>query len=403
MKLHLKHSVFLGIALLLLSLTSACSQKRGLGLQNGTDNGLALLGNYQVAFQAAEEAVNNTPNIRQDDQTIESVALIIQQRSRILSGSQASFYLANDIARVLGVSNNELIRLYQSIIQRVQQSNYNLRPAYVLSEITSGARVFAEGDQVYLTGSGEGFGIFSFSAGYFMSGKAALQQGLAQGVNLFSSTNTRSVRSMAKAGNYLFISSDSGLFQFDVSNPSRPYIYRALPNSGSSGLNVSAFQWNGMVYEPQTNRLLGFQGNRLYSMGVSDQTPSSSSLGFNIGCGRGAALFRGKIYVAGCDQLWVMNPDTYSGGFQAGLFSKQINAQAVAATANYLYVYHAPINGSGAVNVRAGVYVFDQSENQVNFINLPRLNSFTVSGDDRFIIANDNDARAAIFRIPWTR
>lgn len=372
MRPQLKNSILLGISFLLISFTPACSQKKGLGLQGG---GMGMI----------------PPQVMEGAKQLLAEQGLTKPTQRLMA--QAVAWLME------GRTDKPTVDKYLSLLE----SNYNLRPAHVFREISSGARMFAEGDQVYLTGSGEGFGIFSFSAGYFMSGKTALEQGLAQGANLFSSTNVRSVRSMAKAGNYLFVSSDSGLFQFDVSNPNTPYIYRALPNTLSSGVNLSAFQWNSMVYEPQTNRLLGFQGNQLFSLRVGDQTPSASSLGFNIGCGRGAASFRGKIYVAGCNQLWVMNADTYSGGFQAGLFSKRINAQSVAAGGNYLYVYHLPVRGSDSVNARAGIYVFDENENQVNFINLPQLQSFTVSGDDRFIIANDNDARAAIFRIPWTR
>jgi len=236
-----------------------------------------------------------------------------------------------------------------------------------------------------------------------MSGRTALNQGAAQGVNLFSSGNVRSVRSMAKAGNHLFISSDSGLFQFDVSNPSSPFIFNRLPDSGSAGVDVSAFQWNSMVFEPQTQQILGFRGNQLFTLRPSERVPRLSQLGFNVDCGRGAATFNGKVYVASCSQLWVMNPQTSTGSFQASLFSRRVNARLVAATSRFLYVYHAPIVGSDAVNVRAGIYVFDSSENLVNTINLPQIQSFTVSGDDRFIIANDTDARVVIYRIPWTR
>lgn len=364
MRTQIKNSIFLGITFLVFFFTSACSQKRG-----GTT--LQANGLVQLANQLRESGC------------IEGNSCLSQIQGMRLKQIDQDFVLSC---------------IFDS---RCSSGIYTLRPALTFQEITSGARVFAEGDMVYMTGAGEGFGSFSFNSGFFMSGRAALTQGTTQGVNLFSSGNVRSVRSMTKIGNYLFISSDSGLFQFDVSNPSSPTIFNRLPDSGPAGADVSAFQWNSMVFEPQTQQLLGFRGNQLFTLRPSERIPRLSQLGFNIDCGRGAAHFNGKIYVAGCSQLWVMNLQTQSGSFQASLFSRKVNARLVASTSQFLYVYHAPVAGSESVNVRAGIYVFDRSENLVKVINLPQIQSFSVSGDDRFIIANDTDARVVVFRIPW--
>lgn len=336
-----KNLIALGVALLVISLTSACSQKRR---------------GWAPGIQAASASSNSL-----------------------------GYDNSNGNGNFGGFGNS---------------GGRFLRPAYIFNEITSGARIFAEGDLAFMTGKGQGFGTFSFTSGNFMSGLAALESGARLGANLFSSTNVRSVRSMAKVGNYLFISSDSGLFQFDVSNPSNPYLYLKLPDSGVSGLNTSAFQWDSMVYDPVTAQLLGLKGNQLFSMRIGDRAPRVSQLPFNIACGRGAAQFRGKIYVAGCNQLWVLTPNSYSGGFETNYFSKGINPQLIAAGGKYLYAYHSPVMGTGSVNARSGIYVFDQNETQVNFINLPRLKSFAVSGDDRYIIANEYDEDVAIYRIP---
>ena len=166
-----------------------------------------------------------------------------------------------------------------------------------------------------------------------------------------------------------------------------------------------------MVAIKDGSRVLGFNRNRMFvlSLGGFDPEsliPSENSMDQDLSCGRGAAEFRGRIYLAGCSKLLRFDSIDQTGTVKLATdFPYKINAQQVFATSQYLYVYHVPVNGRESVSARPGIYMFDINLRQVNYVPVfptQSSNTFSVSADNRFLFANDTDEYISVYGIPWT-
>lgn len=272
------------------------------------------------------------------------------------------------------------------------------RPLLILDGITHGAKLTAEGDYVWATGGGEGFGSFNINSGDFISGKSAVdpQQG---GFNIFG-TDVRSITALVRAGDYVFASGSKGLAQIDVSDPGAAEIYRLYPDPQQSDASPDLFKWNSAVHVPGTRRVFGFRGRQIFNLAFDAESPTVSQMNHDISCGEGAAYFNNKIYVAGCTQLLELSPQA-EGQFQLRYFKYRLNAIDVFATRRLLYVQHQPVSGRAGVNARPGIYVFDASGNLVTWLNIQPL-SFSVSEDDEYLFSNDIDQDVRVRRISST-
>lgn len=265
------------------------------------------------------------------------------------------------------------------------QRDQGMVPMEILEDITYEAKLTQSGGYLYATGGGEGFGSYNLNSFAFFSGRNILyaSQG---GYNLFGSSTPKSVTALVKTPSFLVISSGTGLTLVNVSNPASPRVDSVLTGPGTL--------WTSAVYDSSSNRVLGFIGNQMFQLDLSQKalvgTPQTIP---DLSCGRGATQFNGKIYVAGCNALW-----EYSGGsFRQFYFS--INAIDVVGNNGLLYVHHRPVRGIGGVNVKAGIYVFDANNGYQGTIPLDP-ESFAVSPDNQFIFSNDNDEDVAVYRIP---
>ncbi|MFM8268782.1 MAG: hypothetical protein ACKN9V_01225 [Pseudomonadota bacterium] len=294
-------------------------------------------------------------------------------------------------------------------------------PIYLatLSEITEKATLMATDRYLIATGARSGFGAYDFSSGAFISGSSALP--VNPNVPNFLDGNAANVLSMVQVNSHLYVSSQTGLYQINTANISFSQVTLALPysfpnlfasfnpNSNVPQFNEAAkdqFRWNSMVYVPNLNQIWGFRGNVMARLNIgtlsSDPRPQIQPLPINTSCGgvekQSSAIFQGKVFVAACSQVLVLDPNT---GSATGNFPFQINPVQVVATANRLYVHHQPVSSWGQVSgsALAGVYVFDANLNYINYIDIQPI-SFAISPNDQIIYANEDNSSVNVYRIP---
>jgi|LakMenEpi03Aug12_release.lakeMendotaPanAssembly.Ray.scaffolds.fasta_scaffold174281_2 hypothetical protein len=268
------------------------------------------------------------------------------------------------------------------------QRDQGLVPLEILEDITYEAKLIQSGGYLYATGGGEGFGTYNLNSFAFFSGRGILYSSQG-GHNFFGNSTPKSVTAMVKTPSYLVISSGTGLTLVDVSNPAFPRVDSVLTGPGTL--------WTSAVYDPSSNKVLGFIGNQMFKLDLTLKTLVGTPQTIpDLSCGRGATQFNGKIYIAGCNSLW-----EYSGG-SFKQFYYAINAIDVVGNNGLLYVHHRPVRGIGGVNVRAGIYVYDVSSTSPSYQGSIPLDpeSFAISQDNQYIFSNDNDEDVAVYRIP---
>jgi hypothetical protein len=318
-------------------------------------------------------------------------------------------------------------------IQQRQGKDTGIARIFTLREITETATLMASGNYLFATGARGVFGFYDFISGAFISGTSALPT---TGTN-FIDGNTPNVLSMAQGENFLYVSSKTGLFEININQINYPIMQMSLPygRPDLSGVLVKeSYRFDSMVYVPPPQPTLrgevwAFRGNEKarfpvggmnanpylsreklpFSTGCNGTLPETrpSSLDFSFRIPSSSAYLQGKVYVAACDGVKILNGDLSQGGGVIGTVSR-LNPIQVVATKNYLYVHHQP-RGSGGLgwssnsnlNVPAGIYVLDANLNQVNYIGVEPI-SFAISPDNQYIYANEDDADVGVYRIPWT-
>ncbi|NBT58283.1 hypothetical protein EBT16_05820, partial [bacterium] len=264
-------------------------------------------------------------------------------------------------------------------------------------------------------------GIFNFS-GSFISGTSAISVD-ARTPN-FIDGDVRNVLSMVTAQNNLYISSRAGLYQINLSQIQNPQTSLALPYGapnlfGTFGGYTSSipqfseaskeqFRWDSMVYVSQLNQIWGFRGNRMSRLNLGglsyDPRPQvATNFQLDTSCDpafkRSSAVFQGKVYVAACSRVLVLNPNS-TGNITSESFRYQLNAVQVVATQNRLYVHHEPSYSWGrySSSTPEGIYVFDAGLNYINYVPIQPI-SFAVSPDDQYLFANEDNYDVGVYAI----
>jgi len=304
-------------------------------------------------------------------------------------------------------------------IQQRYSRDTGIARVFTLREITETATLMASGNYLFATGARGVFGFYDFISGAFISGTSALPT---TGTN-FIDGKTANVLSMAQGEKFLYVSSKAGLFEINLSQIRYPQVNTSLPYGQPNLLSsavTATYRFDSMVYVPNNlpnlrGEVWAFRGNERarFTVGGMMVNPylSRETLSFNTGCSgefaSSSAYLQGKVYVAACDGVKILNGDLSQGGGVIGTDSR-LNPIQVVATKNYLYVHHQP-RGSGGLgwssnsnlNVPAGIYVLDANLNQVNYIGVEPI-SFAVSPDNQYLYANEDDSDVGAYRIPWT-
>jgi hypothetical protein len=303
------------------------------------------------------------------------------------------------------------------IPQRYNQDS-GIARIFTLNETVENATLMGADGYLFGTGSdGQNirnlFGYYSFSSGAFTSGVSALAFDPA--AKNFIDGDVRNVLSMAKAGNTLYVSSNLGLYEIDLTNIKVPTVRYSLPYSARL-TDPSAYRFDSMVYVPSVNEVWGFRGNwraRFVAGALNINNLIWEQQPINTNCfseyKSSSAYFQGKVFVAACNQVVVYDVTGSSSSAQLNII-RQLKAVQVVATGNMLYVHHVAQAGNGAgfgggsnsyYNIPTGVYMFDANFNYVNYTQIDPL-SFAISPDNQFIYANEDNADVGVYRIQWT-
>jgi len=332
------------------------------------------------------------------------------------------FKLALVILITVGCSQkNSRVQRPSGLFSTVNEKSYLVTEG-VLDTIEQQARMITHGDYLYAFGTGAGFGIYNTQSNEFVGDREMLDSRMG-GINIAWPNGFSSIKAIVHAQDSLFVSSGRGLVRLLYNQPVTQTAngyrerYRLYGNGPS-------YNWNSAVYIPGTNWILGFRDSKMYRLDISkpDQEPSEinitvSGRAFNLSCGRGAAYYQGKVYVAGCTRLIEVSAANgnwaSAGTYVFETLDLGMNPLNVVATENYLYVQHRRTGGRDTSDNAPGIYVFDEEIQEYEdaepvleiFLRDSRLTerqaiTFTVSSDDTLLFANIDNRKINVFEIP---
>jgi hypothetical protein len=313
-------------------------------------------------------------------------------------------------------------RLQRPINPDLQNSRTLLRSQGFLDTIEQQARMVSHEDYLYAFGTGAGFGVYNIKSNEFVDRRDLLdssQGGFNVAEQGFSTiTAMVYIKSNHPAHDSIVVSTAQGLFQMFHNAPvSRGIDGNFIKRFKKFGDGFS-YSWNSAVHIPGTNLVFGFKDTKMFRLDLSrpDLAPLErdvlvSGAPFNLSCGRGAAFYKNRIYVAGCTKLLEI---TLSGGnYRFEALDLGINPNNVVATQNFLYVQNKPSGGSSLSAYSPGIYVFNRDIQKFEdaypvteiFLSDSRYAersafSFAVSNDDDLLFANIDNKKINVFEIP---
>lgn len=218
---------------------------------------------------------------------------------------------------------------------------------------------------------------------------------------------------LAVLGQYVFTSGVAGTSLFNVGETHGPVEVRRYPRenedpNSESVVQDEAYIYRGMVAHPTLPLLYGFReqdfvytlklntGPQLQLVGKQ----SYSDAGATKCCVRGATVWQNKVFVAFKGSLvWFdMLPN---GTLEAGTEIKALQAEAIASSPDYLFVYHNPGNANpeGTAYTR-GIYVFNKKGDAVALLNTDAPLVMAATND--YVYINSDNTHLTVYKINWT-
>lgn len=218
---------------------------------------------------------------------------------------------------------------------------------------------------------------------------------------------------LAALGQYVFTSGVVGTSLFNVGETNAPVEVRRYPreNEDPNAENVvqdEAFTYRAMVAHPTMPILYGFrEQDFVYTLRVNGGPSlqlagkdSYADVGNTKCCVRSATVWQNKVFVAFRGSLvWF---DLLSNGrLEAGTDLRFLQAEAVASSPNYLFVYHNPGNANpeGAAYAR-GIYVFNTKGDCVALLNTE--SPLVMAATDNYVYINSDNTHLKVYKINWT-
>jgi hypothetical protein len=218
---------------------------------------------------------------------------------------------------------------------------------------------------------------------------------------------------LAALGQYVFTSGIVGTSLFNVSETNAPREVRRYPreNENPDAVDVvqdEAFTYKAMVAHPKLPIVYGFrEQDFVYTLKVNAGPTLSlvgkdaySDVGSTKCCVRGATIWQNKVFVAFRGSL-VWFDLLPSGRLEAGSEIKFLQAEAVASSKDYLFVYHNPGNANPqGTQYARGIYVFGKDGNAIALLNTEAPIVMAATND--YVYLNSDNTHLKVYKINWT-
>jgi hypothetical protein len=214
-------------------------------------------------------------------------------------------------------------------------------------------------------------------------------------------------------GPFVFTSGVAGTSVFNVGEVNAPVEVRRYPRENENPqqekpIQDEAYTYRAMVAHPSLPILYGFrEQDFVYTLKLG-AGPTLPLVGKNSYgevcttkcCVRGATVWQNKVFVAFKGSL-VWFDLLPNGGLEAGTEIKNLQAEAIASSPDYLFVYHNPgtANPQGTAYAR-GVYVFNKNGDAVALLNTDAPLVMAATND--YIYINSDNTHLTVYKINWT-
>ncbi len=213
-------------------------------------------------------------------------------------------------------------------------------------------------------------------------------------------------------GQYVFTSGVAGTSLFNVGETAAPVEVRRYPRENENPASESVVQdeayiYRGMAVHPTMPIVYGFrEQDYVYTLKLTGGPQLSlvgkdsyADVGSTKCCVRGATVWQNKVFVAFKGSLvWFdMLPN---GRLEAGTEIKALQAEAVASSPDYLFVYHNPgsANPAGVAYAR-GIYVFNKQGDAVALLNTDAPLVMAATND--YVYINSDNTHLTVYKINW--
>lgn len=214
-------------------------------------------------------------------------------------------------------------------------------------------------------------------------------------------------------GQYIFTSGVAGTSIFNAAETHAPVETRRYPreNEDPNSENVvqdEAYIYRGMAAHPTLPIVYGFrEQDYVYTLKLSSGPnlqfvgkDAYAAVGSTKCCVRGATVWQNKVFVAFKGSL-VWFDLLPSGRLDAGSEIKFLQAEAVASSPDYLFVYHNPGNANPqGVPFTRGIYVFNKKGDAVALLNTDAPLVMAATND--YLYVNSDNTHLTVYKINWT-
>jgi hypothetical protein len=215
---------------------------------------------------------------------------------------------------------------------------------------------------------------------------------------------------LAVIGPFSIMSGTFGASLVNISQTNMPVeVYRyPLPQNQNQGADA-AFEWNAVVAHPTLPLLYAFrQQDYMMTYNVTTTAPYLTLAGEypysssgTVCCVAGGTEFMNMVALAMTTRIWFFNMGT-DGSLSNWVESDALQATAIAASADHLYIYHSPSesNPNGAAYPR-GIYAINESGNADAYFPVENVQVFAVSQDNNYLFDNEDDTQIKIYQLNW--
>lgn len=213
-------------------------------------------------------------------------------------------------------------------------------------------------------------------------------------------------------GQYAVMSGVVGVSMFDLTETNSPREFRRYPRenedtNNNNTIQDAAYTYKALVAHPSQPVLYGFrEQDFVYTLGLTNgpglrllNKSSYAGAGATKCCVRGATVWKNKVFVAFRGSLVWFELGS-SGSLGSGGEVKFLQAEAIASSEKYLFVYHNPgqANPQGA-NYARGIYVFDEAGKAVALLNTDSPRVMAATND--YVYINSDNTSVKVYKIDW--
>lgn len=280
-------------------------------------------------------------------------------------------------------------------------------------------QMFGKGSNIYLTGAGNGAPALGFSRWNITADKErpSVVFSVAEQLDSFTEKTTKNwspafyaAGALSIVGNWAYMSGSAGMSVVDMSDIHPKEAVR-FPASPDIQINRDEnYVYKAIVAHPTLPLLYGFR-EQDYQYTLSASGANVKILGKNpyagtgetVCCVMGATVFQNQVYVAFTHALWIFKFGP-KGELAELTIDDNFQATGITSTGDKLYIMHQPAKAPkvGGENNPAGIYVFDSSGNEANYLAI-QPSVFAVSSDNSHLYANMDETSVTIYRINWNQ